>query len=47
MKNEGYITVELINGEYISKPTQKLFDEDEVPIGFRKRVVTTLIEIEV
>lgn len=33
----GYITMDLVKGVYMSKPTQKLFDEDEWPIGFKKK----------
>ena len=35
LRDDGYITMELVDGVYISRPTQKLFDADELPIGFK------------
>jgi hypothetical protein len=34
--DEGYIQMGLIDNEYVTVATQKLYDEDEYPIGFKR-----------
>lgn len=39
LTDNGYLEMKMVDGEWHSFATQKIHDEDPVPIGFKKRIL--------